>query len=148
MTQALTSTRRGRADLRVFASVGFLVPADRWTIWIEQDGRLVSSSNNPLGVGPWADSRRASCEMWSMDSPDRYRIGHTYGSEIMQLYTVHHQWRWYPSQAAEVYSLNMDYQPDSCASSDGYRDAEILLVSHSLWVGQEAGLFINLEPQE
>jgi hypothetical protein len=127
-----------------------IVQTNRWTVWIEQEGQLVNSGSNPLSVGPWADANRASCEIWSTSYSHRYRIGHTYGSKTTQLYTVHNQWRSYPYSASEVYSLNTYYRPDSCASSDGYQDAEIVLVSRSLLYlyGQEESLFFNIELQE
>jgi hypothetical protein len=125
-----------------------IVQTNRWTIWIEQEGQLVDSSWNPLSVGPWADPDRASCEIWSTTYPHSYRIGHTYGRVFGGIYTVHNQWRRYPYSPSEVYSLNRYYGPDSCGSSDGYEDAEIVLVSHSLLVGQEESLFYDLEPQE
>ena len=122
-----------------------VIQTDQNTIWVNQSGQLVPSMYNPSYVGSWPDTVRASCEAWGSVWPDRYRIAHTYAAVARR--TRHHHWSFVPARALETYFLNRSRSPDSCASSDGYRDAEVLLVSRSRRIFRRHLAYFNLDPQ-
>lgn len=123
-----------------------VIQTDRNTIWVDQSGRWVPSVYNPTFVGLWPETERASCEAWGTVWPDRHRIAHTYAAAGRS--TRHHHWSFVPARALETYSLNRRRSPDSCASSDGYRDAEVLLVSRSMLPFRRHRVYFNLDTQD
>jgi hypothetical protein len=123
-----------------------VIQTDQNTIWVDQSAQLVPSMYNPTYVGLWPDRFRASCEAWGEIWPDRHRIAHTYAGVGRS--TRHHHWSFVPARALETYSLNRFRRPDSCASSDGYRDAEVLLVSRSVRRFRRHLVYFNLDPQD